>query len=162
MLAGAKIDFIVVGMFGVNLQAQTPGESFETNDLDVLLRADIPTLKSALAVLSKTGFTFASGGEPFIDLADDQALAAVLRSQTTLRGLFDEVNVLDLMLEVTGWSHDEVASDAVVFRAYGHEVRVAALERLIESKRRAGRPKDLAFLAHYAAVMAGKKPAPSD
>lgn len=89
--------------------------------------------------------------------AVEAALSAVLRSQATLRGLFDGVNVLDLMLSVTGWSHDEVASDAVLFRAYGHEVRVAALDRLIESKRRAGRPKDLAFLTHYAAVMAGKK-----
>lgn len=145
-------------MFGVNLQAQDPGESFETNDLDVLLRADVPTLKSALAALSKAGFTFASGGEPFIDLEDDQALATVLQYRVTLRGVFDDVTVLDLMLEMTGWSHDDVASDAIVFNAYGHPVRVAALERLIESKRRAGRPKDLAFLAHYAAVMAEKKP----
>ena len=157
LLSGAKVDFVVVGMFGINLQARDPSESFETNDLDVLLRANIPTLKSALTALSNAGFTFASGGEPFIDTVDEQALAAVLRSQATLRGLFDGTNVLDLMLEMTGWSHDEVASDAVVFKAYGHDVRVARLERLIESKRRAGRPKDLAFLAHYAAVMEGKK-----
>lgn len=149
--------FVIVGMFGVNLHARDSSESFVTKDLDVLVRADVESLKSALASLAKIGFTFETGGEPFIDLDDDEALRAVIRSQATLRGVFGGELVTDLMLSMTGWTHDDVAKDAVRFRAFGKDVLVASLERLLESKRRAGRPKDLTFLAHYEAVMAEKK-----
>ncbi len=156
-LSQASIEFVVVGMFGINLHARDASETFVTQDLDVLLRADLSTLKSALARLSGAGFTFETGGEPFVDLADDQALGNVLRSQATLRGVFEGEMIIDLMLSMAGMSEEEVASDAIVFQAFGFDVKVGSLEKLLESKRRSGRPKDLTFLAHYDAVMAEKK-----
>lgn len=156
-LSGAGVAFVVVGMFGINLHARDSSESFATQDIDLLLRADPATLKTALATLSKAGFGFETGGEPFVDIADDDALLAVLRSQATLRAVFDDAIVVDLMLSMTGWSHDEVAADAVRFKAFGYDVHVGSLERLVESKRRAGRPKDLVFLALYEALMAEKR-----
>lgn len=156
-LASANVPFIVVGMFGVNLHARDSSESFVTKDLDLLLRPDTSSLRAALTALSAVGLSFETGGEPFVDVADDDALAAVVRSQTTLRCVFEGEIVADLMLSMTGWTHADVAADAVRFRAFGHDLLVGSLERLIESKRRAGRPKDLAFLAHYEAVMSEKK-----
>ena len=37
-----------------------------------------------LSALRGLGFSFAAGGEPFVDLDDEDALAAVVRSQTTI------------------------------------------------------------------------------
>ena len=50
-LSRAGVAFVVVGMFGINLHAKDSSESFATQDIDVLLRPDVSTLKNALGAL---------------------------------------------------------------------------------------------------------------
>ena len=45
---------------------------------------DARVLRRALAALPGLGFSFAAGGEPFVDLDDEEALAVVVGSQATL------------------------------------------------------------------------------
>ena len=54
----AGVEFVVVGVGGVNFYARTPGEVFATVDLDALLRPAAGNLAVALQVLSGIGYTF--------------------------------------------------------------------------------------------------------
>lgn len=157
-LSEAGVDFIIVGMFGINFHARSSAEKYVTEDLDVLLEPSVSTLRRALAALSGAGFEFETGGEPFVDVADEEVLAAVLRAGATLRASFGGTLVVDLMLSMAGFSHEQVAKDAKRFRALGREIRVGSLEKLLESKRRSGRPKDLKFLEYYEAAAAPRPP----
>src|SRR5439155_3781924 len=79
-LVPAGVDFVLVGVGGINFYARDPSEAVATVDLDALLRPDPRVLRSALSALRGLGFSFAAGGEPFVDLDDEDALAAVVRS----------------------------------------------------------------------------------
>jgi hypothetical protein len=90
-------------------------------------------------------------GEPFVDFDDDSILANILRAHACIRASRDPDVEIDLMLSGVGLAWDEVSADAVPFRIGDVEVRVGRLERLLESKRLAGRPKDVEFLRMFAA-----------
>ncbi len=157
-LARRGIDAIVVGMTAINFFAKDPSDAYQTLDIDFLLRPDVKTLKAALASLRDAGFTFETGGEPFVDVDDDAALSQVVAYGTTLRCVFEGELTADLMLAMKGFSFEDLSTDAVTFNVRGVNIRVGALEKLIESKRQSGRPKDLAFLARYdAAAQENKK-----
>jgi len=67
-LAEAGVDFVVVGVGGINFYARTPAEAFATLDLGAQLAPTVENLRVALSVLSGLGFEFESAGEPFVDL----------------------------------------------------------------------------------------------
>jgi hypothetical protein len=58
---------------------------------------------------------------------------------------------LDLMLSITGLRYHELAADPVTFMVARVPVRIGRLEKLLRSKERAGRPKDVEFLRLFAA-----------
>ena len=150
-LARAGADFVVVGVGGINFYAQDPSEAVATLDLDVLLRPDPAVLRAAVAALHGLSFTFAAGGEPFVDLADDEALAAVVRRRATLTARDAHGTQIDLMLTITGARYAELEADAVAFRLGDVTVRVGRLERLLRAKEAAGRAKDREFLRAFRA-----------
>ena len=60
---------------------------------------------------------------------------------------------LDLRGEVTyGGSYDAPVADTVIVSVFGIECRCLSLERLIQVKRAAGRPKDLDAIAELEAI----------
>lgn len=156
-LAQRGIDAIVVGMTGVNFYAKDPSEAFNTLDIDFLVRPDVAPLKKVLRELKAAGFTFETGGEPFVDGNDDLVLRNVIANAATLRCVFEGEVTADLMLAMAGFSYDQIAADAVAFSVKGVEIRVGRLDKLIESKRLAGRAKDVAFLERYDALATEKK-----
>jgi hypothetical protein len=55
------------------------------------------------------------------------------------------------MTSMAGFSYEEIAADATPFRVSEVEVRVGSLEKLLRSKERSGRPKDVEFLRAFTA-----------
>ncbi|MGH7893398.1 MAG: hypothetical protein ACREQL_01960 [Candidatus Binatia bacterium] len=151
VLARAGAEFVVVGVGGINFYARDPSEAVFTLDLDVLLRPDVAVLRAALAALDRIGFSFAAGGEPFVDLDDDDALAALVRQVATLTARNTAGAQIDLMLAVTGARYEDLTRDAVEFRLGDAVVRVGRLARLLRVKEAAGRPKDREFLRAFKA-----------
>ena len=94
-LREAGVDFVVVGVGGINFYARTPG----------------------------------------------QVLTAIHRAE----------GQIDLMTSMAGFSYEELERDATTFRVAGALVRVGRLEKLLRSKERSGRPKDLEFLRAFEA-----------
>lgn len=64
------------------------------------------------------------------------------------------LGALDLLGEVTGGgTYEQLLPDTIVSEAYGVPVRFVTLERLIELKRAAGRPKDFEILSELQALL---------
>jgi predicted nucleotidyltransferase len=150
-LARARVDFVVVGVGGINFYARDASQAVETRDIDVLLAPRAEVLRDALAALAAAGFSFEAGGEPFVDLDDLPVLARVIERAAVVTAVDADGARVDLMLSGAGLRFDEVFAEAVRFRVEGAEVRVGRLETLVRAKELAGRPKDVEFLRMWAA-----------
>jgi hypothetical protein len=51
------------------------------------------------------GYAFEAGGEPFVDLDDEAALATIVRRRASLRALHPAAGEVDLLLSVAGYSY---------------------------------------------------------
>lgn len=142
---------MVVGVGGINFFAKDPSEAMATRDLDVLVRPTPAVLEIALGALDRGGFYFVAGGEPFVDIADPEALAQVIRAGATVNIRSDDGAEIDLMTSIIGFDFEGLAEDAVWFRVSGTDVKVGRLEKLLRSKELSGRPKDIAFLTMFKA-----------
>jgi len=147
----AGVDFVVVGVGGINFYARTPADAFATLDLDALLAPAVENLRVALSVLSGLGFEFESGGEPFVDLDDDLVLHRIVENGASLSAIHPESSELDLLTSISGFDFSELSGDAAEFEVAGTRVRVGRLEKLLRSKEVSGRPKDAEFLRSFAA-----------
>jgi len=148
-LTEAGVDYVVVGVGGINFYARTPAEAYATLDLDALLSPSVENLRDALRALDGLGYRFEAGEEPFIDIDDEVMLGGVVRQGATLNAIHDSDGEIDLMLSIAGFAYSDLAADASTFRVAGTEVRVGRLEKLLAAKRASGRPKDLEFLRAF-------------
>jgi hypothetical protein len=149
-LVRASVDFVLVGVGGINFYARDASEVVRTVDLDVLLRPRVGSLRAALAALQAAGFSFEAGGESFLDVDDESVLARIVESGGNLAAELGGGRI-DLMLSMTGFTFDQLMVDAERFRLADVEVPVGRLEKLLRSKELAGRPKDREFLRLFAA-----------
>ena len=76
----AGVEYVVVGVGGINFYARTPALASATLDLDLLLAPEPANLGAALRALSGAGFSFSAGGEPFVELEDGAVLARVIEN----------------------------------------------------------------------------------
>lgn len=148
-LTDAGVDYVVVGVGGINFYARTPAEAYATLDLDALLAPTVENLREALRVLDTLGYRLEAGGEPFLDTDDEAMLGGVVRQGATLNAIHDSDGEIDLMLSIAGFAYADLAGDASTFRVADADVRVGRLEKLLEAKRASGRPKDLEFLRAF-------------
>lgn len=148
-LAKARVDFMVVGVGGVNFFAADAATAFATQDLDLWMRPTATNLRRALTALARGGFRFEAGGEPFVDIDDVVVLGNVIRMAANLVARRDEGSRIDLMLEMREFDFEEVFGASPRFRVAGASIRVAPLETILASKRAAGREKDLRFLEAF-------------
>src|SRR5262249_61751404 len=73
---------------------------------------------------------------------------------TTILTVETDIGAINLLGEVAGvGSYEQAKSGAVVRGAYGRQVHIMDLRRLIASKRAAGRPKDLLLIPELEALL---------
>jgi hypothetical protein len=138
-LASADVDFILIG----GVAAAAHGSARATQHLDIVYErgaVNLPRLVSALASLEPYLFG-APPGLPF--RFDVPTIKAGLNfTLTTTLGW------IDLLGEVTGGgSYQDLLPHSITVPVFGVECRVLDLPMLIQTKRAAGRPKDLEALA---------------
>ena len=150
-LVRAGVDFVIVGVTGINFYARTPSEAVATLDVDLLIQPQVDNLRSAFQTLEQLGFRFEGGGEPFLDIDDPRSLERIIRAGARISAIHETAGELDLMLSIAGFQFDELRREAARFQIAGTEILVGSLEQLLRSKEIAGRPKDLEFLRAFAA-----------
>ena len=139
------VECIVVGVTAAVLQ----GAPVVTFDLDIVYRRTGPNIARLLEALDELEAIFRNTpgrriapGRPHLESSGHKLLSTRL-------GPLDVLGSLD---EQTGF--DELLPHSVLVRVGEHDVRVLGLERPIEEKERAGRPKDLAALPVLRATLA--------
>jgi len=120
-----------------------------TYDLDVVYARDPANLKRLAEALHDLSpyLRGAPPGLPFV--LDPQTLSAGLNFTLTTA-----LGDLDLLGEITGGGrYEELHEHAITVHAFGIECWCLGLEKLIDVKRAAGRPKDLEAIAELEALL---------
>ncbi len=154
-LAKAGVQFIVVG----GAAATAHGSARLTADLDIVYQRSPDNLRRLVRALEQF-HPYPRGAPPGLPFLWDERTVSNGLNFTLVTGLGD----LDLLGEITGGGgYDRLLPYSVVLRVFGSECRCLDLERLIQVKRAAGRPKDLEAIAELEAILeerAGSAPEP--
>lgn len=138
-LADGGVRFIIVG----GIAAAAHGAARATYDLDVVYARDRENLDRLAAALEPL--------RPYLRGAP-RGLPFVLDADTLRRGLnftlVTDGGDLDLLGEITGGGgHDDLLPHSFETSMLGARVRCLSLDKLIQVKRAAGRPKDFEAIA---------------
>jgi hypothetical protein len=145
LLVRHSVRFIVVG----GGAAIAHGLARLTYDVDVVYARDPENIRSLCAALQnhQPYLRGAPRGLPFH--WDEQTIKAGLNFTLTT-----SIGDLDLLGEVTGGgTYNELLPFSEELTAFGIQCRFVTLERLIQLKRAAGRPKDLEVIAELQALL---------
>lgn len=145
------VRYVVVGMSGINYYAKKTSQTFGTMDFDLFLDPTLNNVRKALGILEGLGFTLGTreGALGPVKKLTAQKLKELARSRATFVATTPQGLMVELLLQVSGYPFSELAKDAATYDAQGIPVRVGRLEKLLRSKKIAGRPKDLLFLHRY-------------
>jgi hypothetical protein len=144
-LADARIECIIVGGVAANLL----GSARTTVDLDVVYRRTDDNMRRLVAALAPI-HPYLRGAPPGLPFTFDLA--------TLQRGLnftlTTDLGALDVLGEIAGGgTYDDLRDESLASTEFGESVRCLSLERLIATKRAAGRPKDLVALSELEALL---------
>lgn len=141
----AGVHYVVVGMSGINYYARSPAESFGTMDYDLFVEPSLENVGKAIRCLKALGFRVQTTSGTWKE-AD---LQRVVRDKRTLIAVSPDEVTVELLLGVSGYPFSEMARDANTIPVRGIPIKVGRLDKLLQSKKLAGRPKDRRFLRRY-------------
>lgn len=145
LLSRAGIEYIIVG----GAAATAHGASRLTQDLDLVYRRstdNISRLAAAFAALAP----YLRGAPPGLPFNFDVATIQRGLNFTLTTSLGD----VDLLGEIIGGgAYEDLVSETVWLRLFEVDCLCLNLERLIQVKRAAGRPKDLEAVAELEAIL---------
>ena len=145
LLHRGGVDFIVVG----GVAAIAHGSARLTNDLDLVYRRSPDNIERLVATLSSLR-PYLRGAPPGLPFRWDAATIRRGLNFTLTTSLGD----LDLLGEIAGGGgYDGLLPHTAALAAFGGEFRFLNLDKLIQVKRAAGRPKDLEAIAELEAIL---------
>lgn len=144
VLSEAGVEFILVG----GVAATVHGSTRLTGDVDAVYHRDARNIDRLVLALTPY-HPYLRGAPAGLPFRWDTA--------TIRRGLnftlTTDIGDLDLLGEITGGGgYEALVPDTVGIRVFGIECRCLTLERLIDVKRAAGRPRDLEAIAELEAI----------
>lgn len=145
LLVDSEIDFIIVG----GAAATAHGSARLTLDLDIVYSRDSFNLEQIVKALEPF--------QPYLRGAPP-GLPFEWSVETLKKGLnftlITTLGALDLLGEIVGGGgYEELKSQTIKIEVAGVECSCLSLERLIEVKRAAGRPKDLEAIAELEQIL---------
>jgi hypothetical protein len=145
LLVKNEIDFIIVG----GAAATAHGSARLTLDLDIVYRRDDLNLERIVRALKPI--------QPYLRGAPP-GLPFEWSVQTLKKGLnftlITTLGPLDLFGEIVGGGgYEELQNETIKIQVAGVECLCLSLERLIQVKRAAGRPKDLEAIAELVQIL---------
>jgi len=145
VLSRGGVEFIIVGGFAGTLH----GSSVPTRDLDVVYSRDLENIGRLVEALGSLSPRL-RGAPPGIPFLWDR--------RTIERGLnftlVTDLGAIDLLGEITGGGgYGALLPHTVRIEVFGIECACLTLEKLIEVKRAAGRPRDFQAVADLEALL---------
>ncbi len=148
-LLRADVRFVLIGVGGVNYYMLPRQPAFVTEDRDLLLPLDPANTLRCWQTAESLGFALWTFSEPLGAPLDLWLAERVVERQAVITGHKEPDLKIDFTYTMSGFKFEEVWTARRSFKAEGVEVPVASLEQIVESKRRAGREKDLLFFATH-------------
>jgi predicted nucleotidyltransferase len=143
--AETQLEFIVIG----GIAGMAHGQARATYDLDLLYRRNRANLELLVRALSDL-HPYLRGAPPGLPFCWDLGTLRMGLNFT----LTTDWGALDLLGEVAGGgTYDSVLPYSQTLELFDTPCRVVTLERLIQLKRAAGRPKDFEALAELQALL---------
>ena len=146
--AQQNVHYVLVGVSAINYYTKSSSDILLTADFDIFLDPTEENVWKAAQILWKQGYALFAR-ETKIRRGTRKAIETISKSLQTLRAENPDHNVVDLVLNVSGFTFEEVNADAQVFRAGTFALRVARLDKLLKMKEIADRSKDRLFLEKY-------------
>jgi predicted nucleotidyltransferase len=145
LLVANGVRFIVVG----GGAAIAHGLARATYDVDVVYARDIDNVRRVVAALDPHQ-PYLRGAPPGLPFCwDERTVQSGLNFTLTTR-----LGDLDLLGEVAGGgTYEQLLPFSIELQVFGTRCRFVTLERLIQLKRAAGRPKDLETIAELLALV---------
>lgn len=144
-LVKGEVEFIIVG----GVAATAHGSARMTQDLDIVYKRSPENIaRLAETVLPLTPYL--RGAPPGLPFLFDALTIERGLNFTLTTSLGD----LDILGEIAGGgTYESLLPDTVQFTVFGNQCLCLDLERLIQTKRAAGRPKDLEAIAELEALL---------
>ena len=153
-LTRSGVDYIVIGVSGINYFAKDARQILSTADYDLFLKPTPGNILIAWKVFRKSGYSVAvregDHRKPLRGVGS-AAGARLVKEGRTMVAVGPYQLVVEGLLAVSGYTFDELERSAVWMRDRKLKFRflVGSLADLLESKRIANREKDRLFLARY-------------
>ncbi|MDI6642043.1 MAG: hypothetical protein QME68_07020 [Elusimicrobiota bacterium] len=144
----AQVKYVLIGASGINYYFDDPAKIILTADFDIFVRPEISNLHKVIKSLKENKFDLFVDGK-LNNRIGKTKLKEIVEFRKTLRADDFYGHSIDICLDVTGYTFDQLYSDATVFTAGGIKVRVGKLSKLLHMKKLANRPKDRLFLKRY-------------
>lgn len=143
-LGEAKVEFILVG----GVAARAHGSARLTQDLDVVYRRSPENLERLVKALAPYS-PYLRGAPPGLPFQWNER---TLRSGLNFT-LTTTIGDIDLLGEIVGGGkYEDLLGDTISLNLYGFSCACLNLNKLIEVKRAAGRPRDLEAIAELEAI----------
>jgi len=158
-LSREKVEYLVVGVSGINYYAKDARQVISTMDYDVFIRPDAENLLRVVrAVLRhKCGLSYLNQDKKLVAIHKPnlRLCSKLAENKSVLLATGPYHTVYDLVQEISGFTYDQMRAKAVKLKdkKLGFSFSVGRLEDLLESKRRAGRPKDILFIKKFKDVL---------
>ncbi len=148
-LTASKVDYVIIGVSGINYYAKDARQVLGTADYDLFIRPTPENILRALRCFLRGGYEVAV---PTPNLTLCRRLA---KERRTLVAEGPYHMIVEGLLRVSGFTFDEMAAKTVWMKdsQLKFQFPVASLQDLLESKRVANREKDRLFLAKYKSVL---------
>jgi hypothetical protein len=145
LLCDGNVQFVIVG----GLAATIHGSPRATFDLDIVYSRK-PGNVSRLVEVLRPVRPYLRGAPPGLPFAWDEATVRLGLNFTLTTSAGD----IDLLGEIVGGgTYEQLVPDSLEVDVLGRRCRCLTLEKLIQVKRAAGRPKDLEVLAELQALL---------
>lgn len=145
--------FVHIGVGGANYYMLPRLDLFLTADRDLLLPLDSANTLLCWKAAEEVGFELWNLNEPLGAPLDLWLAERVIERRAVITAIAEGDYKVDFTYSMAGFSFEEVWSARRSFNIEGLEIPVASLEQIVESKRRAGRKKDLLFFATHGDVL---------
>lgn len=146
------VEYVVIGMSGINYYASRAQETFTTQDFDIFVKPTIKNLKKAITVFKKLNYGLIANKSAL----DNSPIKKIVRQKNTVLATDPYGITFELILAVSGYTFNQMESDATIFNVGKIPIKVAKLKKLIQSKKMAGRKKDKLFLKRFKILLENK------
>ena len=145
-LLDASVRFVVIGVGGANFYATRGSQSFFTRDRDLFLPLDPDNEMRAWAACESHGLELWLGDEPLGQPRNRWLAERIVERRIVTTATDRKERIIDLSLTMADFDFETVWEERRTFLSEGVPIPVARLTHIVDSKRTAGRQKDLNFL----------------